>query len=158
MKSPRFQSAGVRAFTLIEVLVSLAILAIATVALGSAYVNLLLTHDNLRKSDGSQDELRWVRLVLLAEPDREKAERGGEVVMPDGRSASWRAIIEPSTVSDLFDVKLSVEMPPPEGSGTLVRRETTLRLLRPTWSTEAESKKLTDSARKRLEKSREAMR
>lgn len=147
-----------RAFTLIEVLVSLAILSIAVVALGSAYVNLMLTHEALRKADGSGDDLHWARVALLAEPDRAKVESGGDVILPDSRTARWRATVEPTSVSDLFDVVLEVEMPPSASGGELLRRTSKLRLLRPTWSTEAERKERTDAAKKRLEKSREQMR
>lgn len=146
------------AFTLIEVLVSLAILAIATVALGSAYVNLLLTHDALRKADGAGDNVHWARVALLAEPDRALAERGGDVILPDGRTARWRATVSPTTVSDLFDVALEVEMPPSAEGGELLRSTSTLRLLRPSWSTEVERNERTQAARKRIGKSREMMR
>jgi general secretion pathway protein I len=145
-------------FTLIEVLVSLAILAIATVALGSAYVNLLMTHEALRKSDGGDDDLRWARVALLAEPDRAAAERGGDVILPDSRTARWRATITPVAVSDLFDVSLEVEVPPSASGGELLRHTTTLRLLRPTWSTKAEQDQRVSAARQRLAKTREAMR
>lgn len=147
-----------RAFTLIEVLVALAIFAIAAVVLGATYVNLIQTHAALRDRDGSESDLAWAREVLLAEPDRATAERGGDVVLPDGRTASWRAVIEPTAVSDLFDVALEVTAPPPAGSGDLVRRSEKLRLLRPTWSTEAERKDLRDKAEQRLKRQREAMR
>jgi hypothetical protein len=81
------------------------------------------------------------------------------VVLPDGRTARWRATITPATVSDLFDVVLEVEVPPAGGaSGDLARSSTTLRLLRPTWSTEAERNQRIQDAKKRLEKSREALR
>lgn len=146
------------AFTLIEVLVSLAILAIATVALGSAYVNLLLTHDALRKADGAGDYVHWARVALLAEPDRALAERGGDVILPDGRTARWRATVSPTAVSDLFDVVLEVEMPPSAEGGELLRSASTLRLLRPSWSTEVERNERTQAARKRIGKSREMMR
>ncbi len=146
------------AFTLIEVLVSLAILAIATVALGSAYVNLLLTHDALRKADGAGDNVLWARVALLAEPDRALAERGGDVILPDGRTARWRATVSPTAVSDLFDVVLEVEMPPSAEGGELLRSASTLRLLRPSWSTEVERNERTQAARKRIGKSREMMR
>jgi prepilin-type N-terminal cleavage/methylation domain-containing protein len=144
-------------FTLIEVLVSLAILAISTVALGSAYVNLLMTHEALRKNDGAENDLRWARVALLTEPDRATAERGGDVILPDSRTAHWRATITPAAVSDLFDVSLEVEMPPSASGGELLRTTTTLRLLRPTWSTKAERDERVKAARIRLEKAREAM-
>ncbi len=147
-----------RAFTLIEVLVALAIFAIAAVVLGATYVNLIQTHAALRDRDGSESDLAWAREALLAEPDRATAERGGDVVLPDGRTANWRAVIEPAAVSDLFDIALEITAPPPGGQGDLVRRSENLRLLRPTWSTEAERKDLRDKAEQRLKRQREAMR
>ncbi|MBC8010536.1 MAG: prepilin-type cleavage/methylation domain-containing protein [Burkholderiales bacterium] len=138
-------------------LVALAILAMAAVALGTAYVNLLMTHAALRDRDGSGDDMQWARAVLLAEPELATAERGGDVILPDGRSANWRATITPTNVSDLFDVVLELDAPPPGGAGDIVRSSQRLRLLRPTWSTEAEREKLRQTARQRIKREREAI-
>ncbi len=146
-----------RAFTLVEVLVALAIFAIAAVALGAAYVNLIQLHAALKARDGSGDDMQWARAVLLAEPDRATAERGGDVVLPDGRSATWRATIAPTGVSDLFDVEIELNAPPPAGGGDLVRTKSKLRLLRPTWSTPAERNELRRKAKDRLKREREAL-
>lgn len=145
-------------FTLIEVLVALAIFAIAAVVLGAAYVNLIQTHAALRERDGSEADIAFARDSLLIEPDLAKAERGGDVVLPDGRTGSWRATIEPTEVSDLFDVTIEFSAPPPSGSGETVRTTETLRLLRPTWSTPADRKRIRDAARQRIERQRGAMR
>lgn len=147
-----------RAFTLLEVLIALAIFAIAAVVLGSAYVNLMLAHASIRDRDGSEADIAWAREALLVEPDRAVVERGGDVVLPDGRTASWRATVTATNVSDLFDVSLELTAPPPGGSGDLLRTTETLRLLRPTWSTEAERKDIRDRATQRLKRQREAMR
>ncbi len=151
-------SGGRRGFTLIEVLVALAIFAIAAVVLGAAYVNLIQTHAALRERDGSGSDIEFARDALLIEPDLAKVERGGDVVLPDGRTGSWRATVEPTEVSDLFDVELELTAPPPSGSGEMVRATSKLRLLRPTWSTEADRKRIRDAARQRIEKERGAMR
>ena len=146
-----------RAFTLVEVLVALAIFAIAAVALGAAYVNLIQLHAALKARDGSGDDMQWARAVLLVEPDRAVAERGGDVVLPDGRNATWRAVITPTGVSDLFDVEIELNAPPPAGGGDLVRTKSKLRLLRPTWSTPAERNELRRKAKDRLKREREAL-
>ncbi len=146
-----------RAFTLIEVLVALAIFAIAAVVLGAAYVNLMQTHAALRDRDGSEADIVWAREALLNEPDRAVAERGADLVLPDGRSAAWRATITPTEVSDLFDVVLEIDAPPPGGAGDLVRVSETLRLLRPGWSTEAERRERRERARQRLERERRTL-
>lgn len=147
-----------RAFTLVEVLVALAIFAIAAVALGAAYVNLIRLHAALRDFDGSGEDMQWARDALLVEPDRAAAERGGDVVLPDGRTAQWRATITPANVSDLFDVVLELDAPPPGGSGDRVRTQCVMRLLRPTWSTEAERERIRQTARQRIQRERAAMR
>jgi general secretion pathway protein I len=145
-----------RAFTLIEVLIALAIFSIAAVVLGAAYTNLLLAHAALRDRDGAGDDLVSVREIVLAEPDRAVVERGGDLVLPDGRSATWRATLNPLEVSDLFEVELELEAPPPgDGGGENVRSRQTFRVLRPTWSTELERKERQDRARQRLERERQ---
>lgn len=146
-----------RAFTLIEVLVALAIFAIAAVVLGTSYTNMMLAHAAIRDRDGSEADIAWAREALLVEPDRAVVERGGDLVLPDGRSATWRATVTATGVSDLFDVTLELTAPPPSGSGDLVRVTETLRLLRPTWSTAAERKDLRDKAAQRLKRQREAV-
>lgn len=145
-----------RGFTLVEVLVALAIFALAAVALGGAYVNLIRLHAALRETDVSGDDLQWARVALLAEPDLATAERGGDVVLPDGRNARWSATITPTAVSDLFDVVLELDAPPAGGSGTMVKNTCALRLLRPTWSTEADRKRLRDAAKQRIARERQA--
>jgi prepilin-type N-terminal cleavage/methylation domain len=142
-----------RAFTLVEVLVSLAIFALAAVALGAAYVNLILAHEALRRTEPQDEALRLARRALLAEPELEAAETGDEVVLTDERTARWRAEIEPLPVADLFSATLEVEVPAPDRGSTEKFTETHV-LLRPTWSTEADRKQLLDDAKRRLDEER----
>lgn len=140
-------------FTLVEVLVSLAIFSVAAVALGAAYVNLILAHDALRRVDPRNEAMRLVRRAMLVEPDLAAAEAGGEVVLFDERSVHWSAEIEPLPVADLFRVSLEVRLPAADG-GPADEIHEAHTLLRPSWSVAAERQKLLDWAKERLSEER----
>lgn len=139
-------------FTLIEVLISLTLFTLAAVVLGGAYVNVLLAQEALRRGDPVAADAAWVRQVFLAEPELGTVERGDEVVLPDERTARWRARVTPLEVSDMFRAELEIELPV-EGGEPLVWVETH-DLLRPTWSEEADRTRLREAAQRRLEEAR----
>lgn len=138
-----------RAFTLIEVLVSLAIFALAAVALGTAYVNILLNYHNMRRQVAGVSEIALARATLLAEPERARAEEGGEVPLGGGGVLRWEATLEETSIADLFQVNLSLEIT--SGDQTPTRREReTFFVLRPTWSEPEKREQLRAAARARL--------
>lgn len=142
-----------RAFTLIEVLISLGIFALAAVVLGTAYVNVLLNYHNMRKHGAERSEIAYARAAVLLEPDRTQAERGGEVPLADGGTLRWQAKLEETSLADLFQVDLAWEITP--GDRTPLRRtQETLFVLRPTWSDTAKREQLRAAARERLLKRR----
>ena len=57
-----------QAFTIIEVLVALAILALAAIVLGSSYANVINSYFVMKKSVRAEDDFRFARAALLAEP------------------------------------------------------------------------------------------
>lgn len=144
-------------FTLIEVLVSLAIFAFAAVVLGAAYLNVLNGYDAVKRRHEHVQDLRSIRALVTGEPDRQKAEAGGDLLLPDNRTARWTATIEPSTVADLFRVALECEVRDPARAQPWTGKESFL-LLRPTWSDPAARDRLRQAARERIEKSRESRR
>ncbi|HRG55919.1 MAG: prepilin-type N-terminal cleavage/methylation domain-containing protein [Opitutaceae bacterium] len=143
------------AFTLIEVLVSLAIFAFAAMVLGTTYVNVLTGYAAVAQRNGHDQDLRLVRAVLLTEPDRNKAEAGGDQALPGNRTAHWEARIGEAGVADLFRIRFRCAIRDPAQAQPWVREESFL-LLRPTWSDPAIRDRLREAARTRLEKNRES--
>ena len=140
-----------RGFTLIEVLVSLAIFALAAVVLGAAYVNVLTSYSGVSRREAHERELQLVRVAVLVEPDRRAAERGGTVVLPDGRPAQWSATIEEAPVADLFRVAWHCEIGQ-TGQGATAVRDEEFFLLRPTWSDPVVRDRLRQETQRRLAK------
>jgi general secretion pathway protein I len=139
------RKSSARAFTLLEVLVSLAIFALAAVVLSATYVNILTSYDAVSRRNEHEQDLRLVRAQLLSEPDRKKVENGGDFALPDNRTAHWKATIEDSTVADLFKVTFSCELRD-TGTDKPWTQDETFMLLRPTWSDPAARDKLRATA------------
>ena len=86
-----------RAFTLLEVIVALAIFALAAIVLGAAYVNVLNAYEAVARGNQSDEDVRFARSQLLAEPDQTKAETGSDFVSTGSRGVKWHATIEATT-------------------------------------------------------------
>lgn len=143
----------VAAFTLVEVLIAVAIFAMAASVLMSAFVNALLSRESAAKYDLLNADIRAVRMQLLLEPNLEDAEDGNEYETVHSGEASWKARVEPTDVVDLFQVGLSIRFSePPEG--LVADYSEKLYLLRPTWSESDERSELLQDKREALEDSR----
>lgn len=136
-------------FTLLEVLAALVIFALAAAVLGGAYVNVLNAYQTMARNVRQQDDLRFARERLRAEPDRRKAEEGGDFRSSEGRRVEWRAEIEPTEMPDLFTVRFRcrLEEAPPAPAREV---EEVFHLLRPTWSEAGERDKRRAEVRKRI--------
>ncbi|MEI7651145.1 MAG: prepilin-type N-terminal cleavage/methylation domain-containing protein [Verrucomicrobiota bacterium] len=143
-----------RGFTLIEVLMSLAIFALAAVGLGAAYSNVLLGRVALKQDEQALDDMARCRAALLETPGFDDVETGGEIHLPGNRTAKWSGKIEATTVSDLFAVELTAEIQAEENGPLAAARTESRMLLRPTWSIPSDRQKIRDEARERLLKER----
>lgn len=147
-------AAHTTAFTLIEVLIALAIFAMASTYLTTTFVSALTARERSFNQDLLHADIRAVRMQLLLEPNRDDAEDGGSLPTLNHGEASWRASIEPTEVVDLFTVVLTIEFSQaPEDSPGFY--EETLFLLRPTWSEADERSDLLQDKRDALARSRD---
>lgn len=149
-----------RGLTLIEVLVALAVFALAAVGLAATHGNLLLARESMQRLEREDEALREARAAVLA-PDAladgqlvtlSGQALSGTLQLEDGSDASWEAELALTDVSDLFTVKLTVR----STNGT---RETVTQqeffLLRPAWSSDADRQNRRQAARERLRTSRD---
>lgn len=137
------------AFSLIEVLIAVAIFFIAVVALSFAFSNTLQSLATLEREYDFDTDLRFVRSIVIQEPDLDTFEEGGEVETLGQGMAVWNAFVEPTSVTDLFRVELTIEMSPLEAPEAVVHEEI-LYLLRPTWSDPVDRSALLADATQKL--------
>jgi general secretion pathway protein I len=139
-----------RAFTILEVMAALAIVAMAAIVLGAAYLNVLLGYEHAERSTKIDADVRFAREILFRMPDLDDVEDGDDFETADGRRIVWKATVEPTIVADLFDVEFEVEIiDENSGEGDVVLER--FRLLRPTWSEADESDQLRQEMRDDIE-------
>jgi general secretion pathway protein I len=136
-----------RGFTIIEVLVALAIFAISAVVLGAAYLNVLNGYEIARRSNVNDGELYYARSQLLSQSDLPTAQAGAE--FDDGdRHVKWTAEIDPANTTDLFTVTFACTITEPSHDPRKVVE--TFMLVRPTWSDPTARSELRQNAANRI--------
>jgi general secretion pathway protein I len=125
-----------RAFTLIEVLVSLVVFAMVAVVLGASYLNVLNSYEVVSRGMQINEDFAFARQLVLREPDRLKLEQGGEFETAGARRAKWTAEILSTTIPNVFTVNFTCEISDPTRTEP-ERLVQSFTLLRPTWSTDA---------------------
>jgi prepilin-type N-terminal cleavage/methylation domain-containing protein len=148
-RAQRTEPHGARAFTLVEVLVALAIVCGAGLVLATAFANVMKDYDAVFHRVDHASDLGFVRTALFATADPAVAQSWNDLALPDARKARWRAAITPGQVADLFAVDCEVEI---TGTGTEANFKTTehMMLLRPTWSQPADRETLRAATRDKL--------
>jgi prepilin-type N-terminal cleavage/methylation domain-containing protein len=138
-------------FTLLEVLISLLIFVMAAVVLGTSYINVLNGYDLAQRANARNDDIEFARAQLLAEPDHDKAEQGGEFDFANGGHVGWHAQINPTQTADLFAVTFICEINDPSAKKPETVTENFM-VLRPTWSDPTTNTALLAAAKAKIAK------
>ena len=133
MNSLKKQARQTKGFSLIEVLIALALFAICSNLIASAFINALLARERNASSTYQDIAINSVRKQLLLEKNSEDAEEGGTLTLLEKGEASWTVEIFPTDVIDLFECRFDIEFLESDSPNQETYSET-LYLLRPTWS------------------------
>ena len=136
-------------FSLIEVVIAIAIAGAAFIVLTETFFNILLTLESLESQSDYQRDVRFVRSQIIQIADREELEEGGEITTLNLGEAEWRAEVEETETVDLFKLDLEIAFENPESEP--IEWAETLYLLRPTWGDSFERGALLDEVRRRIE-------
>lgn len=137
------------AFSLIEVLIALALFAIAANVISSAFINALLSRERNDSRLYNDFAIQTARKQLLLEKNIEDAEDGGTVETLELGEVDWYAEILPTEIVDLFEVQLYGTFYDLEDRQKANFSET-LYLLRPTWSESDERSMLLEDKKQDL--------
>ena len=139
-----------RAFTLLEVLMAMALFAMAAVMLASAYLNVLNSYETAGRAAQLNEDFAFARQLVLNEPDRKKVEEGGEFATAPGHRARWSVEIASTNVADVFRVAFTCEISDPARQEP-DRVTQSFLVMRPTWVIDAaERGKLKEEAKTRI--------
>src|ERR1051326_2786816 len=90
------------AFTMIEVLVAIAIFAFMATILGMSYLNVLQGYESAARANQQTEDVAFARAQMLAEPDRKVIDEGGEFDSTNNRHVKWTATLASTQINDLF--------------------------------------------------------
>lgn len=140
------------AFTLVEVLVAVAIFVVFVGAFSQALVASFNAVSAINELQNYDTDLRLVRRTVLQIKERDDVEDGGEVETIGSGEAKWEAEIETVEVIDLFKLTLTIEF---EDDPDEAVHEMVLYVLRPDWSDEAEHQALREDRLQAIRNERE---
>jgi general secretion pathway protein I len=137
-------------FSLLEVLIALALFAMVAVVLGASYLNVLNSYETVSRAMQVNEDFAYARQLVMTEPDRTKLENGGDFDATGGRRAHWEVTVESTNLADVFKVTLICELADPNRPQP-DKLEQVFTLLRPTWSIDAaERSKLKEETKTKI--------
>ena len=136
-----------RAFTLVEVIVALAIFGLVAVVLGAAYLNVLNSYAVMGRGSEDAQDIGYARQDCS--PSRTcRPRRTGTSYTATGKHVQWTADIQQANTTDLFTVTFTCQITSPQGQPH--NDVETFMLLRPTWSDPTDQSTLRQTAATRI--------
>jgi len=121
-----------KGFTIIEVLLALAIFGTAATVLTFSFTNSIIALKRQQPNRHWESDLQFVRRLVLQAKDVDTLQEGDEVDTLSSGEISWEAEIEPTNLIDYYKVTVEYEIEDaPEGMDSHTE---VLYLLRPAWS------------------------
>ncbi len=101
-----------KAFSLVEVLVAVALFAVAltvlSMSINSGYLGLISFETKIER----EEDLRFIRARIPYTLSKEALLSGGKMTVPHGDVVAWRAELDASSeVVDYWDIKMEYEFP-----------------------------------------------
>lgn len=141
---------GFAGFTLLEVMVAMALFFMAVTYFSMAYLNTLMAVESTQVNQSLEQDMAAIRRQVLLLGDVEEIESGGEVVTGEHGTALWKIEYEPTEVADLFLVTLSVELEPQDEENGVTEATEKFYLTRPSWSDPLDREELRARTKERL--------
>ncbi len=138
-----------RGFTVIEVMLALALFGVAVTTFTASYLNIINAIAAIQVDQAYEQDLSMIRLAAFSSVLIEDLEEGGEVFTGSHGEASWKVEYEPTLVADLFKARLLIEILDKE-KDEMKEVEEVHYLTRPTWSDPVERAELRAETRDRL--------
>lgn len=143
------KTAKTNAFTIIEVMLSLALFGFAVTIFTASYLNIIYALDAIQVDQAYEQDMTMIRLEAFSTELIEELEEGGEVFTGSHGEATWEVEYETALVADLFKATLIVEILDKE-TDEMKQVVETHYLTRPTWSDPIERDDLRADTRDRL--------
>lgn len=130
-----------KGFTLIEVMIAMAVFFVSITVLIAAYLNTLQAIASVQVNQSLEQDLAMIRQRALVLSDLKDVEAGDDILTGQHGLARWEIEYEPTELADLFLVTLSIQLDPSDDEGTREATQT-FYLTRPTWSDPVERSEL----------------
>ena len=130
------------AFSLIEVLVALAIFTLAVAVMAQGVNNAMHAIDVVKSETERDQSFRFASRQILKIEDRNEVEDGGAFSLANDGKVLWQAVLEETEILDLFKLEVTMSLEGVEGLSEEEEYLEAVYIWRPEWSISEERSSL----------------